>query len=330
MTIGSMTAVISASRLRHDIRVLRADRIAVTNGRVRQGLLRQGEETSSRVELWTAKCDGCAVWIEVIEQAPDLLGRAVATDAERHSHGIGPQRPAIEKVDRGLVFRRGGKRDVEAVAGDPLLQLGRRPFGDDAAVGHDRHLVGEPVGFLEVLGRQENSDAGSRKAADRRPHGLPAPQIEPRRRLVEEQHLWFRHQARCDIDASPHASRVRRDAPVAGVGEIERLEQLLGSLPSRRPRLTGEPTHHDQVLAAGLEFVEGDVLRHQADPAPDLRTVADHVEPGHEGLAGVGLQQRRQDAHRGGLAGAVRTQQGVDRPGRNAQIDAVEHPRVAV
>ena len=72
------------------------------------GVLRQGEEDVVEGRTVDGEAaDGCAVWIEVIEEAPDLLGRAVGTDAERHSHGIGPQDPAVEKVDRGLVFRRG-------------------------------------------------------------------------------------------------------------------------------------------------------------------------------------------------------------------------------
>src|SRR5258708_237301 len=46
-------------------------------------------------------------------------------------------------------------------------------------------------------------------------------------------------------------------------------------------------------------------------------------------LATVSADQRGQNLHRGGLAGAVGAEQGEDRSLRNVQIDAVEHNLVA-
>ena len=47
------------------------------------------------------------------------------------------------------------------------------------------------------------------------------------------------------------------------------------------------------------------------------------VEAGDLGPARVGLQQRGQDAHRRGLAGAVGPEQAEDRTPLHAQVDAV-------
>jgi hypothetical protein len=43
------------------------------------------------------------------------------------------------------------------------------------------------------------------------------------------------------------------------------------------------------------------------------------------GLAAVGADQRGQDLHHGGLAGAVRAEEREDRPLGYREIDAVEH-----
>ena len=56
--------------------------------------------------------------------------------------------------------------------------------------------------------------------------------------------------------------------------------------------------------------------------------IGDHVDTVDECLPGVGSQQRRQDAHGGGLAGAVRAEQAVDRTARHLEVDAVERQLV--
>ena len=69
-------------------------------------------------------------------------------------------------------------------------------------------------------------------------------------------------------------------------------------------------------------------------PARPIRSrtvdlLAHDVEAGDVRLAGVGLQQRGQDAHGGRLAGAVGAEQAEHRAGRHAEVDAVERDHVA-
>ena len=59
-----------------------------------------------------------------------------------------------------------------------------------------------------------------------------------------------------------------------------------------------------------------------------LRLLAD-VEAEHLGATAVGLQDRRENAHRRGLAGSVGSEQAEHGAGRDRQVDTVECDDVA-
>ena len=82
-----------------------------------------------------------------------------------------------------------GSAGTTSTVGLPiLLQLHRRPLGDDVAVVDDPDAVGQDVGFLEVLRREEHRDALlAREPADLVPERGAALDVEPCRRLVEEE-----------------------------------------------------------------------------------------------------------------------------------------------
>ena len=63
----------------------------------------------------------------------------------------------------------------------------RRCPGDDLPVIDDRDVVGEPIGLLEVLGRQQQRRAARDQLLDQRPHLEATAGIEPGRRFVEEE-----------------------------------------------------------------------------------------------------------------------------------------------
>ena len=79
---------------------------------------------------------------------------------------------------------------------------------------------------------------------------------------------------------------------------------------------------HDEVLPAGEQRVDGGVLGGQADAPADLVGLGADVEAGDGGLALVGLGEGGQDAHGGGLAGAVGPQHGGDGAGGDLEVDA--------
>jgi len=74
------------------------------------------------------------------------------------------------------------------------LKRARRPFGGQPAGVDDRHQVADPVGFLQVLGGEQDRHpvvAVPPQLCPQRGAGL---RVKPGRRLVEEQHPGALHE----------------------------------------------------------------------------------------------------------------------------------------
>ncbi len=219
-----------------------------------------------------------------------------------HVHGAGDERT------EGGAGRGAGlaQRDLETRPAGLRLQLGRGAAGDHAAVVDDDDPVGELVGLVEVLGREQQGDAVGDELSDHVPHPHPAGGVEAGRRLVEEQHRRSRHEAGGEIQAPAHPARVALQDPVGRVGEIELGEQLSRSRPRLHAAQAAQASDHHEVLATGEDLVEGGVLGGDADVAPHGGRLADDVMAGDPRRAAVGDREGGEDAHGGGLAGAVR------------------------
>jgi Bacterial regulatory proteins, tetR family len=85
---------------------------------------------------------------------------------------------------------------------------------------------------------------------------------------------------------------------------------------------------HDQVLAAGQDFIDGDVLPGQPDAGAYPGCLAGHVEACDQGVPGIRAQQGRQDPDGGCLARPVLAQQAVHGALRYGQVQVIERRRV--
>ena len=197
--------------------------------------------------------------------------------------------------------------------------------GDPAAVEHG-DAVGEPVGLLEVLGREEDRGAGAGERADDAPQLLPAAGVEAGGRLVEEQHGRRDDEAEREVEASAHAARVGADAAARGIREVEPLEELgRARVRASRRAEPREPAHHDEVLGAGEHAVDGGRLAGEADAALDLLGVGDDVVAGDPRGARIGPHERREDVDGRRLARAVRPEQGEHGAGGHREVEPREH-----
>src|SRR5215216_3023865 len=77
-----------------------------------------------------------------------------------------------------------------------------------------------------------------------------------------------------------------------------------------------------EVLLGGQVGVQGRLLEDQADVAPDLVALAGHVEAGHRGRPGGGVDERAQDLDGGRLAGPVGPEEPEGLAGGHVQVDA--------
>ena len=203
------------------------------------------------------------------EGAPVLAHR----DRARHQRCHG--------TDRGDV--RLGQGHLQAGAATCLLQFERRPLSDDLAVVDDHDVMGQLVGLLQVLRRQQNGDALAQQLADGFPDPQAARRVQPRGGLVEEEHGRAGHQRPGQVQPSPHAARVTLHHPVGRVGQFELGQEFLGPGPGGRPAQVGQLADEHQVLAPGQQRVQRRVLGGDADVAPHFARVPQHVDARHRG-----------------------------------------------
>ena len=97
---------------------------------------------------------------------------------------------------------------------------------------------------------------------------------------------------------------------VGPVGHAEPFEQLVDPPIGLGPAEAPEPGGEHQVLPAGQAIVEPGVLGEHARASAHLVALGHRVESGHPGPAVVRRQHAVEQAHGGGLAGAVGSEQG--------------------
>ena len=117
---------------------------------------------------------------------------------------------------------------------------------------------------------------------------------------------------------------------VGGVGEAQALEQLVGPRADDGPRQVVEAADHLEVGARGEQAVDGGLLAGEAELRAHGRRVGDDVVAGDRGAALGRAQQRGEDAHGGGLAGAVVAEQAEHRALGDVEVDVAQRPEVAV
>ena len=192
----------------------------------------------------------------------------------------------------------------------------------------DPDPVGEDVGLLEVLRRQEDGDAVVlREAADLLPERGAALDVEAGRRLVEEEDLRRVDEGEREVEPPLHPAGVAADLAVGRLREADALEQELAAPGALGPRDALQRRLQAQVLAAGEQRVERRLLERGADRGPHLRALADDVVAGHGRRAGRRREEGREHVHRRRLAGAVGAEESVDLAGVHDEVDPVHGAR---
>jgi hypothetical protein len=148
--------------------------------------------------------------------------------------------------------------------------------------------------------------------ADQRAHLEPLDRVEAGGRLVEDQHLRARQQRHRQARALAQAPGQAAHLGARAVGQAHALE-------GRADGLLAVPA--GQAVQARLELqhllhpvlaVQRHVLGEVADALAHLHGLAHHVEARHLDAPLGGREVAGQDAHGGGLPGAVRPQEPHD------------------
>ena len=108
-----------------------------------------------------------------------------------------------------------------------VLEFCRRIERHEQPVVHDRDPVAEPVGFVHVMRRQQDGQAGRFfQLVDHFPDGAARDRIEARRRLVEEEDLRRMYQAARNFQAPSHPAGKASDQLVGEIAQAHRFQQL--------------------------------------------------------------------------------------------------------
>ena len=221
------------------------------------------------------------------------------------------RRPRSTSSATALEVARVGADDVQLVAADLALERRARRRGRSRARGRRRRCrrrAGRPP-------RGTASSAGSSRRSSTSPSStshssLRARGSRPGGRLVEEQDLRRGDQRRGEVEPAAHAARVVLGQLVGGVGERELLEQLVGARPSPRGGRGGAARRSSSRFSRP---VSSPSTVASCAARPMLRRTAtgssSDVVAGDAGAPGVGRGERGEDAHGGGLAGAVGAEQ---------------------
>ena len=214
-------------------------------------------------------------------------------------------------------------------------QPGRVAGQDLAPVAHHRHSVGDLEDLLEPVRDVEHGDPGTGQLAQDREQPTRLPVVERRVGLVEDEHtrLFEQHPGELDELAlgDRHLSdghrRVDVDTQTGEHGTGATLH-LSGRDEAEARRLAVD----EQVGQQRTIREDAELLVDDADAVPARRV----CRPQLDGLAvqrdraGVGSHGAGEGLHQRRLAGAVLTDDGVDRPRGDLEVDAADGDDAAV
>src|SRR4051812_19439354 len=205
----------------------------------------------------------------------------------------------------------------------------RRADSHGLAVRHDRHLVAEALGLLDVVRAHQDRDALAAQPVDERPQLLADLGVEAHRRLVEQHQPRLVQQRPADQQPPAHAAAELGDlrlAPRAEVGEGERsLDRLLALAAGHAV----EVAEDEQVLLDGQRLVEVVELRHDAHLRARLLGVLGQLVAEDLELALVGDGLRGEHLHRRRLARAVGSEQPDARALGDLEVEPVDGGELA-
>ena len=237
--------------------------------------------------------------------------------------GIRAQGP-VAGVDHDTSARQGvcqplgvSATDVGAGGGQ---QLGLGALCDDPAVADDDEVVGDDLDLVEEVRGQQHGGAPVCVVAEQVAHPANAGGVEPVGRFVEDQDGRLPEQGLRDTQSLPHAEGVVANAPPGlRLGEADQVEHLVHPPRGQAHGLLGQ----GEDLAARAATVLGG--RVEQDPHLQAR-VGKVREPATPDVCrpGRGWGQADDDAHGGGLAGPVGSEEAGDPAGFGGEGDVVD------
>ncbi len=218
-----------------------------------------------------------------------------------------------------------GKAELENLAADVALdELAGRALGDDPRLVHDNEPIAELLGFVHVVGRQDEGHPLLLEPIELVPEEVAGLRVEAGRRLVEEEEIGLVHEGSGDRQASLHPARERLHLGVGPIEELDEVEEGVGATPGLGPGKVEVAAVDDEVLPDGQLHVEGVLLWHDPEAGPDPRAVDGRIEAEDTKGAGGDRGDAADHPHRRGLPGPVRAEEAEGLPAADVEVDRVD------
>ncbi len=195
----------------------------------------------------------------------------------------------------------------------------------DAAVVDDHDAVGEVLGLVEVVGREQDRGTQRAQALDELPGPAPGRGVEARGGLVEEEQLGVADDAEGKVEPPPLPAG---EGPHPGVGLLVQPGEGEHLGDGARVRVVAGVQAHQLARCEGV--LEASLLEHDPDSFPEGSAPGLRVEPEHLDRARVRGPVALEHLDRGGLPGTVGSEQGHDLTLVDREVEAVYGPDLPV
>ena len=189
----------------------------------------------------------------------------------------------------------------------------------------DRHAIADALDELELVGGEDDGDAGTRALGEHLGHDVGADRVQAGERLVEDQDRRVVDERGGELDALLIAQRQLLDVLRRALGDAEAVDPAGGGRVGIVAAVQGREVAK-QAVDAHLR-IQAALLGHVAERP--LHLAGDRLAaPAH--VAGVGLQHAERDPHRRRLAGTVGADEADDLALGDVERQAVERDRLSV
>src|SRR2546423_787845 len=211
----------------------------------------------------------------------------------------------------------GGRRGAD--------QVGRRADRDDLAASENRDAIGQALGLVEVVRRENDRLAEAAKRAQGLPGLAARVRVEAGRRLVEEDQLGVADEREAEVEAAALPTRKAANYLVSLLAEADQLDDVV-----YRTRVRVVAGEQAQALGGCQRLVHRRGLEHDADLLAPAAAGKRGVDAEHLDAAAVPLAGALEDLDGRRLARAVRAEQAEDLAALDVEADPAHRLERAV
>ncbi len=242
---------------------------------------------------------------------------------------VGDLRQNREQFHRLVVVAGNANADLALLAG-ALAQLSHRTAKDQLAMFDNTDVIADFLQFAEDVAGNHDGFAHFLEFAQQAANFDAGAGVKAAGGFIEDKHLGVVDEHAGETQPLLHAAGEAIDGRgLFGlqVGQFQHTFDDAFALARLDAESGGEKF---EVFKDFQVVIHAHEVGHVAHQAADLAAVAKHVVAVDIGPAGGGRQQRRQDAHGGGFAGAVGTDKAKDVAGVDGEVQIGQSDQVAI